>query len=89
MSDERDITRGAQAERIIGHELYVEGWTKVREAILSQIEASPVRDKEGREYLYLMLKALNDARRAMEQVMRDGKVAQHLQEQKRRFKVFG
>jgi hypothetical protein len=35
------------------------------------------------------LKALNDAKGALEQVMRDGKVAIHLREEKRRFKIFG
>jgi hypothetical protein len=89
MNDSEQIARGVRAEKIIGDALYVEAWDKVRAAILTKFEASPVRDTEGREHLFKMLKALNDAKGALEQVMRDGKVAIHLQEQKRRFKIFG
>jgi hypothetical protein len=83
------IARGEHARRIVNDELYVEAWEKVRQAILAKFEASPVRDTEGREHLFKMLKALNDAKGALEQVMRDGKVAVHLREEKRRFKIFG
>lgn len=90
MDHEKDIDRGAQAERILNDPLYADAWTKVRQALLDKFEASPVRDTEGREHLFKMLKALNDAKGCLEQVMRDGKVALHLREEKRRlFKVFG
>jgi hypothetical protein len=90
MDHEKDIDRGAQAERILNDPLYADAWTKVRQALLDKFEASPVRDTEGREHLFKMLKALNDAKSCLEQVMRDGKVALHLREEKRRlFKVFG
>jgi hypothetical protein len=88
LDEEGRVDRGIRAERLLKDSLYVEAWDKVRSAILDKIEHSPVRDKEGREYLYLMLKALSDARGAVEHVMRDGKVAIHLREEKRRFKLF-
>ena len=85
MDNEQAINRGKHAERIVKDEIYVESWEKVRQAIFTAWEKAPVRDTEGRERLFLMLKALNDAKGALEQVMRDGQVAQHLVEEKRRF----
>lgn len=90
MIDEADIlARAEQARRITQDPVYVEAWDKVRQAILKNFEASPVRDVEGREHLYLMLKAMNDAKVALEQAMRDGVFVLHSQEEKRRLKVFG
>ena len=93
MSDDlRDapvIERAVKAEKILNDPVYAEAFDKVRTAILDKFEASPVRDHEGREHLFKMLKALNDAKGVLEQAMRDGKVALHLKEQKRLFKLFG
>lgn len=82
------IDRATRAERILKDPLYVDAWSRVRQALLDKFEASPVRDTEGREHLFKMLKALNDAKGALEQVMANGKVVLHLQEEKRRFKLF-
>lgn len=83
------IERATKAEKIINDAVFQDAFDKVRLALLDKIEGSPVRDKDGREYLYLMLKALSDAKGVLEQAMRDGKVALHLREQKRRFQLFG
>lgn len=83
-----DIDRGLQAERILNDEIYKEAWEKVRLAILAKFEASPVRDTEGRDHLFKMLKALNDAKGALEQVMNDGKVVLHLKQEKERLLKF-
>ena len=82
------IDRGLRAEKILKHELYAESFAAVKAAIHEKIEASPVRDVEGREHLFKMLKALNDARGYLEQAMRDGKVSLHLKEEKRLLKFF-
>lgn len=88
MSDDlRDvdtIDRGARAERLLKDELLTESIAQVKAAIAEKWAASPVRDNEGREYLFLMSKALNDVVGALEQAVRDGKVALHLREEKRR-----
>ena len=85
---DEDIDRGIKAERLLNDPLLIEAFEKVRSAVLSQFEASPVRDTEGREHLFKMLKALNDARSHLEQAMRGGKFALHLKEEKRRFSLF-
>ena len=77
------IDRGQRASKILNDPLYVEAFDKVRLAILDKFEGSPVRDTEGREHLFKMLKALTDAKGALEQVMNDGKVEIHLQKEKR------
>lgn len=82
------IDRGARAERILKDPLVVEARERVRTAILTAIETSPARDSEGREHLYQRLKALSDVMGCLEQAMRDAKVVLHLQEEKRRFKLF-
>ena len=89
MTDEPDVlARAARAEKILQDAVFVESFDKVKAAILAKFETSPVRDSEGREHLFKMLKALNDAKGYLEQVMQDGKVVLHLKEEKRRFSLF-
>ena len=87
MSDETKLARAEQAQRILNDPLYVESFDKVRESLLAKFEASPVRDESGREKIYLMLKALNDAKRLLEQAMNDGKVVVELKERRRLFGI--
>lgn len=82
------IERGVQAEKLLNHPLIVEAFDKVRAALHHAWEQSPSRDPEGREELFRRIKATNDARGYIEQVIRDGKVAVHTREQSRLFKLF-
>ena len=86
--DQQKIDRGVRAERLLGDPMLAEGFDAVRQAILAKFETSPVRDTEGRERLFLMLKALNDVKGHLEQAVREGKFAVKLREEKRRFSVF-
>ena len=88
MDEVRILDRAARAEKIIKDEVFTSAFEAVRAAIHVKIETSPVRDSEGREHLFKMLKALNDAKGCLEQTMQDGKVQLHLQEEKRRFSLF-
>lgn len=85
-SEPEILDRAGKANRILNDALYAEAWQTVRDEILRKWETSPVRDNDGREYLYLMLKALNDARGYLEQAARDGKVVVHLQDQREKEK---
>lgn len=82
------LTRATRAEKILNDELFTSAFDAVKAAIHTKFETSPVRDSEGREHLFKMLKALNDAKGYLEQAMQDGKVVLHLQEEKRRFSLF-
>jgi hypothetical protein len=88
MSEETKIDRGVRAERLLSDPMLAEGFAAVREAVLAKFEASPVRDTEGRERLFLMLKALNDVKGHLEQAVREGKFAVKLRDEKRRFQIF-
>ena len=88
MDDSEALARAERANRILKDPLFTESYELLKSAIFTKIEASPVRDTEGREHLYKMLKALNDAKGCLEQVMENGKVLLHLKEEKRRFSLF-
>ena len=88
MDDLKDaalIERGAKAEKLIKDPLLCEAFDLVKQSLTKAWETSPVRDKDGREYLYLMIKAVNDSHGYLEQALRDGKVALHSMEQRSLF----
>lgn len=78
------IEHGIRAEHILKDAVYLESWEQVEAALVEKWKGSPARDSEGREYLFLMLKALRDARAALEQAMQNGKYALHLREEESR-----
>lgn len=79
------LARADRASKLLQDPTLTEAWDKVRLAILAKFESSPVRDAEGREHLYKMLKALSDVRGYLEQAVNDGKVVVDLREKKRLF----
>lgn len=87
MSEETKLARAEQAGRILRDPLFNEAFDSVRAALLHKIETSPVRDEEGREKAYQLLKALRDARAYLEQAMNDGKVVIELKERRRLFGI--
>ncbi len=90
MDEDKDrliVDRAVQAEKLLKHPLLIEAFDLVKSELKHKWESSPVRDKEGREYLFLMIKATNDARGYLEQAVNSGKVALHSQEQSRLMKL--
>lgn len=85
----RGLDRAVKAEKLLSDPLIHEAFELVKAALTKKWEASPVRDKDGREYLYLMIKATNDARGYLEQAVRDGKVIVHSREERRLWKMIG
>lgn len=79
------IERGAKAEKLLRDPLLLESFEMVKQALMKKWELSPTRDKEGREYLYLMIKAVNDSHGYLEQAIRDGKVALHSRQERSLF----
>ena len=75
MTIEADLDRGAKAEAIFKNPLYEESFALVRQAILEQWEACPVRDHDGAHELKLMLKLLGDVRANLDRAIADGKMA--------------
>jgi hypothetical protein len=92
VNDYEALDRAGKAKALLGNGLLIEARELVRTAILAKWETAPVRDKEGREYLFLQLKALNDVWAVLEQAVADGKIAEHSiklkEEEQRRLKLF-
>jgi hypothetical protein len=84
MTPEQALERGARAEKLLADPMFAEALDTVREQILKNIEAAPIRDHEGVHELRLMLKLLRGVRGHIEQAVRDGKVIVHRLEEKRR-----
>lgn len=88
MSEQLKIDRAQKAERILKDDLYQESFELTRQAIFQKIEATPIRDTEGLTQLRMCLKLLTDVRANLEQVLRDGKVAEFNIEEKKRLLKF-
>lgn len=79
MTDEgklvQEIDRGRQAQELLEHELMQEAFKTIRETYLSQWEASPARDTEGRERIWTYLKQLEQLKAHLQSVLETGKMA--------------
>lgn len=77
MNIEHDLERAVKAEKLLADPTLAQAFDDVRQAIIGQWEACPVRDHEGQHELKLMLKLLSDVRANLEQAVMDGKLAAH------------
>ena len=77
MTIENDIQRAQHAQRLLDDELLNEAFEAIRLTYLQEWENSPVRDVEGREKLWTMLKLLDRVKGHLQSVIDDGKVAAH------------
>lgn len=84
MTRDEEIRRGDEAKRLIEHPLVVEAFEICRQDIMDTWAASPARDTEGRETLWLTLKCLNKVHAQLESVMSTGQMARTLAERAKR-----
>ncbi len=77
MTDQIDIdrTRGVRARELLDNELVQEALATLKAEYLKAWEASPARDAEGRERLWVMVKLVEKFRGHLEQVFEAGKLA--------------
>lgn len=75
MSPEEEIHRASRAQEIIQNEIYIEAFSMIEQELTDQWKQSPVRDAEGREKLWLMLRLLGKVKLALEYTMDSGKLA--------------
>lgn len=77
MTDQIDIdrTRGVRARELLDNELVQEALATLKTEYLGAWEASPARDAEGRERLWVMVKLVEKFRGHLEQVFEAGKLA--------------
>lgn len=81
-----DLERGIHAEKLLGDETLSAAFEQMRQALLKQIEESPIEDHSGVEKLRISLKLLRGVRANLEHAVRNGKVAAYRLEEERRKK---
>jgi hypothetical protein len=79
---EADTHRAHKAAQILGEPLVVEAFTVLRQEIYDRWQSSPARDADGREKLFLMLKAADRVHAHLASVIETGKLAQATLKQK-------
>lgn len=72
---ERDRSRGIRARELLDNELVQEALTTIKAEYVKAWEASPARDAEGRERLWVMVKLVEKFKGHLEQVFEAGKLA--------------
>ena len=75
MTPEEAKLRGENAARLLGDRLFVEALDLIEKEIIEQWEAVPVRDVEGREFLWKYYKTAKKFRGILQGVVESGKVA--------------
>ena len=78
-----EIDRARQAQEITEHPLFVEAMEKYKTRLMDEWAASPARDKEGREHLWLMVKTVSVVEGHLKELMQTGKLATLQLEQKK------
>lgn len=70
-----EIRRAESARQVVEHPLFQEAFNTLREEVVHQWETSPAGDTEGREKLWLILKAADRAQAHLVSLMETGKLA--------------
>ncbi|HET8730489.1 MAG TPA: hypothetical protein VFM34_05200 [Moraxellaceae bacterium] len=72
---DEEIRRAESARQVIEHPLFQEAFNTLRAEVVQQWETSPASDTEGREKLWLILKAADRAQAHLVSLMETGKLA--------------
>ena len=70
-----EITKGGEAEKILGSRVYQEAFTKVKSNIIEAMQSSPLSDEVTHNRLVIALQTLNQIERALTDIMQTGKMA--------------
>ena len=70
-----EMDRARQAQDIVEHPLYQEAVETYRHRLMDEWVASPARDQEGREKIWLMIKTAEAVERHLKEIMETGKLA--------------
>lgn len=74
MSD-NEIVRGAEAERLLNHEIIIEAFDKVHEGIINAMADSPMGDEKTHNRLVIALQLLDQIEKRIKEVATTGKLA--------------
>jgi hypothetical protein len=70
-----EITKGGEAEKILGSKVYQEAFAKVKNHIIDAMQTSPLSDDTTHNRLVIALQTLNQIERALTDIMQTGKMA--------------
>ncbi len=74
---EQEIARGQRAAQLLAEPIIVEAFETLKSGVLNEWLKSPARDAEGREKLYLVMKATECVEMHLRNIMESGKLAEH------------
>jgi hypothetical protein len=72
---ETEVSRGENAKRLLEDELFQEAFSVVRQSLMDEMWNTPIRDTEGRDFLFLAIKALDQVKHAVVTVIESGAMA--------------
>jgi len=76
LQNRQELDRGHRAKLILEDELLREAFDKLRARIAEDLFSSPVRDKEGREQMWLMHRLLASVEQHLTSLVETGTMAQ-------------
>jgi hypothetical protein len=74
MLPEEEIKRSNDAKAIIENPLYQESFKELRKELVNELLATPLRDTEAREKIYMMVKMLDSVQTRIQSIMETGTI---------------
>ena len=74
MLPEEEIKRSNDAKAIIDNPLYQKAYTDLRLELVNELLATPLRDTEAREKIYMMVKMLDSVQTRIQSIMETGTI---------------
>ena len=74
MATEKEIKLSNDAKAIIDNPLYQKAYTDLRLELVNELLATPLRDTEAREKIYMMVKMLDSVQTRIQSIMETGTI---------------
>ena len=74
MTPEQEIKLSNDAKAIIDNPLYQKAYTDLRKELVDELLATPLRDTEAREKIYMMVKMLDSVQTRIQSIMETGTI---------------
>ena len=74
MASEKEIKLSNDAKAIIDNPIYQKAYTDLRKELVDELLATPLRDTEAREKIYMMVKMLDSVQTRIQSIMETGTI---------------